>query len=76
VILLPRVKRVYIPNRSTKSGGRKREQKNWFRNGRKWRTGRGRRLRREADREIVPMNRVFSRVNCFGWQDDGQDVFA
>jgi IS5 family transposase len=34
------VKRVCIPNRSTKSPERKREQrKRWFRNGRKWRTG-------------------------------------
>jgi len=34
------VKRVCIPNRSTKSPARKREQKKrWFRNGQKWRTG-------------------------------------
>src|SRR5258707_2837749 len=34
------VKRVCIPNRSTKSADRKREQKKrWFRNGQKWRTG-------------------------------------
>jgi transposase, IS5 family len=34
------VKRVCIPNRSTKSSERKREQKQrWFRNGQKWRTG-------------------------------------
>jgi IS5 family transposase len=34
------VKRVCIPNRSTKSTDRKREQKKrWFRNGQKWRTG-------------------------------------
>jgi hypothetical protein len=34
------VKRVCIPNRSTKSHERKREQKKrWFRNGQKWRTG-------------------------------------
>src|SRR5437764_9936433 len=34
------VKRVCIPNRSTKSPKRKREQKKrWFRNGQKWRTG-------------------------------------
>jgi transposase, IS5 family len=34
------VKRVCIPNRSTKSPERKREQrKRWFRNGQKWRTG-------------------------------------
>ena len=34
------VKRVCIPNRSTKSPQRKREQKKrWFRNGQKWRTG-------------------------------------
>jgi IS5 family transposase len=34
------VKRVCIPNRSTKSADRKREQrKRWFRNGQKWRTG-------------------------------------
>ena len=34
------VKRVCIPNRSTKSVERKREQrKRWFRNGQKWRTG-------------------------------------
>jgi IS5 family transposase len=34
------VKRVCIPNRSTKSPQRKREQrKRWFRNGQKWRTG-------------------------------------
>jgi IS5 family transposase len=34
------VKRVSIPNRSTKSPARKREQKKrWFRNGQKWRTG-------------------------------------
>jgi IS5 family transposase len=34
------VKRVCIPNRSTKSVARKREQKmRWFRNGQKWRTG-------------------------------------
>jgi len=34
------VKRVCIPNRSTKSAKRRREQKKrWFRNGQKWRTG-------------------------------------
>jgi DDE family transposase len=34
------VKRVCIPNRSTKSLSRKREQKKrWFRQGQKWRTG-------------------------------------
>ena len=34
------VKRVSIPNRSTKSAERKREQKKrWFRDGQKWRTG-------------------------------------
>jgi IS5 family transposase len=34
------VRRVCIPNRSTKSPERKREQrKRWFRNGQKWRTG-------------------------------------
>jgi IS5 family transposase len=34
------VKRVCIPNRSSKSHERKREQKKrWFRNGQKWRTG-------------------------------------
>jgi IS5 family transposase len=34
------VQRVSIPNRSTKSAERKREQKKrWFRNGQKWRTG-------------------------------------
>ena len=34
------VKRVCVPNRSTKSPDRKREQKKrWFRNGQKWRTG-------------------------------------
>jgi transposase, IS5 family len=34
------VKRVCIPNRSTKSTERRREQrKRWFRNGQKWRTG-------------------------------------
>jgi transposase, IS5 family len=34
------VKRICIPNRSTKSLERKREQrKRWFRNGQKWRTG-------------------------------------
>ena len=34
------VKRVCIPNRSSKSQARKREQKKrWFRNGQKWRTG-------------------------------------
>ena len=34
------VKRVCIPNRSTKSPERKRKQKKrWFRNGQKWRTG-------------------------------------
>src|ERR1700741_1920971 len=34
------VKRVCVPNRSTKSHERKREQKKrWFRNGQKWRTG-------------------------------------
>jgi IS5 family transposase len=34
------VKRLCIPNRSTKSPDRKREQKKrWFRNGQKWRTG-------------------------------------
>jgi IS5 family transposase len=34
------IKRVCIPNRSTKSPERKREQrKRWFRNGQKWRTG-------------------------------------
>jgi len=34
------VKRVSVPNRSTKSPARKREQKKrWFRQGQKWRTG-------------------------------------
>jgi IS5 family transposase len=34
------IKRVCIPNRSTKSPERKREQRmRWFRNGQKWRTG-------------------------------------
>jgi transposase, IS5 family len=34
------VRRVWVPNRSTKSAERRREQKKrWFRNGRKWRTG-------------------------------------
>ena len=34
------VKRVCVPNRSTKSPDKKREQKKrWFRNGQKWRTG-------------------------------------
>jgi IS5 family transposase len=34
------VKRVCVPNRSTKSAERRREQKKrWFRNGQKWRTG-------------------------------------
>ena len=34
------VKRVCVPNRSTKSPARQREQKKrWFRNGQKWRTG-------------------------------------
>jgi len=34
------VKRVCVPNRSTKSAERQREQKKrWFRNGQKWRTG-------------------------------------
>jgi len=34
------VKRVCVPNRNTKTPGRKREQKKrWFRNGQKWRTG-------------------------------------
>ena len=34
------VKRVCIPNRSTKSADRRREQKKrWFRNGQRWRTG-------------------------------------
>src|SRR5262245_15518398 len=34
------VKRICIPNRSTKSAERKREQrKRWFRDGQKWRTG-------------------------------------
>jgi transposase, IS5 family len=34
------VKRVSVPNRSTKSPARKLEQKKrWFRNGQKWRTG-------------------------------------
>jgi IS5 family transposase len=34
------VERVCVPNRSTKSAERKREQKKrWFRNGQKWRTG-------------------------------------
>lgn len=34
------VKRVCLPNRSTKSAERKRQQKKrWFRNGQKWRTG-------------------------------------
>ena len=35
------VKRVCIPNRSTKSADRRREQKKrWFRSGQRWRTGR------------------------------------
>lgn len=34
------VKQVCVPNRSTKSADRRREQKKrWFRNGQKWRTG-------------------------------------
>jgi IS5 family transposase len=39
------VKRVCIPNRSSKSAARKREQKKrWFRNGQRWRTGCERRI--------------------------------
>jgi IS5 family transposase len=35
-----RVKRVCVPNRSSRSSERRREQKKrWFRNGQKWRTG-------------------------------------
>ena len=38
--LFLRQKVVCVPNRSTKSAARKREQKKrWFRNGQKWRTG-------------------------------------
>jgi transposase, IS5 family len=33
------IKRVAIPNRSTKSKQRKRLEKRWFRNAQKWRTG-------------------------------------
>ena len=37
---MPTHRRVCIPNRSTKSADRRREQKKrWFRNGQKWRTG-------------------------------------
>ena len=61
------VKRVCIPNRSTKSLERKREQKKrWFRNGQKWRTGcegrisvakRRHGLRRCRYKGLVGMNR-------------------
>jgi IS5 family transposase len=64
------VKRVCIPNRSTKSPDRKREQrKRWFRDGQKWRTGsegrisvvkRRHGLRRCRYRGFVGMNRWVS----------------
>ena len=56
------VKRVCIPNRSTKSAARKREQKKrWFRNGQKWRTGCEGRIsvsKRRHGLEPLPLSRV------------------
>jgi IS5 family transposase len=56
------VKRVCIPNRSTKSPERKREQKKrWFRNGQKWRTG------SEGRISVTKRRHGLARCRCKGY---------
>jgi IS5 family transposase len=58
------VKRVCIPNRSTKSAERKREQKKrWFRNGQRWRTG--------SEGRISVTKRRHGLTRCLYRGDDG-----
>jgi len=58
------VTRVCIPNRSTKSAERKREQKKrWFRNGQKWRTG--------CEGRISVVKRRHGLTRCHYKGDDG-----
>jgi len=58
------VKRVCVPNRSTKSAERKREQKKrWFRNGQKWRTG--------SEGRISVVKRRHGLNRCLYKGDDG-----
>jgi IS5 family transposase len=58
------VKRVCVPNRSTKSAERKREQKKrWFRNGQKWRTG--------SEGRISVVKRRHGLARCRYKGDDG-----
>jgi hypothetical protein len=60
------VKRVCVPNRSTKSAERKREQKKrWFRAGQKWRTG--------CEGRISVMKRRHGLNRCRYKGDDGMD---
>ena len=55
------VKRVSVPNRSTKSAERRREQKKrWFRNGQKWRTG------CEGRISVVKRRHGLNRCRCKG----------
>jgi transposase, IS5 family len=62
------VKRVCIPNRSTKSPERKREQKKrWFRNGQKWRTGSEARISVVKRRHGLDRCRFKSIVGMNGW---------
>ena len=58
------VKRVCVPNRSTKSAERKREQKKpWFRSGQKWRTG--------CEGRISVLKRRHGLRRCLYKGDDG-----
>src|SRR6185436_404896 len=58
------VKRVCLPNRSTKSTERKRHQKKrWFRNGQKWRTG--------CEGRISLLKRRHGLTRCRYQGDDG-----
>jgi IS5 family transposase len=58
------VKRVCIPNRSTKSAERKREQKKrWFRDGQRWRTG--------SEGRISVIKRRHGLRRCLYRGDDG-----
>src|SRR5258705_10818261 len=66
------VKRVCIPNRSTKSPERKREQKKrWFRNGQKWRTGCEGRISVVKRRHGLDRCRYKGEVGMHRWVDLG-----
>jgi IS5 family transposase len=66
------VKRVCIPNRSTKSPEREREQKKrWFRNGQKWRTGCEGRISVVKRRHGLTRCRYKGEVGMHRWVDLG-----